>query len=97
MAHLRLQRSWRTAANTDRCRLSGFLRTHLLRRAQKFYQHHITTYMAMMGVPAILEVAWQPRIALGWPAVLKTSALVARTGGLKAMMEREQRPGTTAA
>lgn len=64
---------------------------------EAFYQHHITTYMAMMGVPAILEVAWQPRIALGRPAVLKTSALVARTGGLKAMLEREQRRRTTAA
>jgi triacylglycerol lipase len=58
---------------------------------EAFYQHHITTYMTIMGVPAIVEELWQPRIALGRPATPKTSDLVARTGGLKTVMENVQR------
>lgn len=58
---------------------------------EAFYQHHITTYMTIMGVPAIMEEIWQPRIALGRHAAPKGSELVARTGGLKTMMEKAQR------
>ena len=44
-------------------------------------QHHIITYMALMGVPAVLTEAGQPRVAPELPAAHKASILVARTTG----------------
>src|SRR5947208_14996563 len=44
-------------------------------------QHHIITYMALMGVPAVLTAAGQPRVAPELPAAHKASILIARTTG----------------
>jgi triacylglycerol lipase len=55
---------------------------------EAYYQHHTTTYMALMGGASIISEVWRPRFALGRPRVSRPSRLIARSGGIRSTLAR---------